>query len=115
MAYYLLQLAYTPQGWAALVKNPQNRLETLAPVVEQLGGSIVNGWMQFGEYDVLMICQMPEHASAAALAMAISSGGAVEDVKTTPLLTFEEGLESLKKAGATQYSPPESDFPYFGT
>jgi len=115
MAHYLLQLSYTPQGWAALVKNPQNRLQALAPVVQRLEGNIVNGWMQFGEYDVLVVCQLPEHVSAAALSMTISAGGAVERVKTTPLLTFEEGMESLRKAADTQYSPPESEFAYFGT
>jgi uncharacterized protein with GYD domain len=115
MGYYLLQLNYTPQGWAALVKNPQNRLQALAPVVQRLEGDIVNGWMQFGDYDVLVVCQLPEHVSAAALSMAISAGGAVERVKTTPLITFEEGIESLRKAAGTQYSPPESEFAYFGT
>jgi hypothetical protein len=35
-------------------------------------------------------------------------------LKNTPLLTFEEGIEFLRKAGDTPYSPPESDFPYFG-
>ncbi|HKF94477.1 MAG TPA: GYD domain-containing protein [Gammaproteobacteria bacterium] len=115
MGYYLLQLNYTPQGWAALVKNPQNRLQALAPVVQRLEGDIVNGWMQFGDYDVLVVCQLPEHVSAAALSMAISAGGAVGRVKTTPLITFEEGIESLRKAAGTQYTPPESEFAYFGT
>jgi uncharacterized protein with GYD domain len=115
MAYYLLQLNYTPLGWAALVKNPQNRLQALAPVVQRLEGNIVNGWMQFGEYDVLVVCQLPDHVSAGALSMAISAGGAVERVKTTPLLTIEEGIESLRKAANAQYSPPESEFAYFGT
>lgn len=114
MAYYLLQLAYAPQGWAALVKHPENRLQAVAPVVERLGGSVVDGWMQFGEYDVLTICQMPDHVSAAAFSMAISAGGAVEHVKTTPLLTFEEGMEALRKAGDAQYNPPESELSYFG-
>jgi hypothetical protein len=63
----------------------------------------------------LVVCQLPEHVSAAALSMAISAGGAVERVKTTPLITFEEGIESLRKAAGTQYSPPESEFAYFGT
>src|SRR5215212_8258674 len=103
MGYYLLQLNYTSQGWAALVKNPQNRLQALAPVVQRLEGDIVNGWMQFGDYDVLVVCQLPEHVSA------------VERVKTTPLITFEEGIESLRKAAGTQYTPPESEFAYFGT
>jgi uncharacterized protein with GYD domain len=40
MPYYLLQIAYTSKGFAALVKKPQNRMETLRPVFENLGGSI---------------------------------------------------------------------------
>ena len=51
MAPYSLQAAYTPLGWAALLKNPQHRLEAITPVVERLGGTVVNGWLMFGEYD----------------------------------------------------------------
>lgn len=114
MAYYLLQMSYTPLGWAALVKNPHNRLDVVKPVVQRLGGSIVDGWLQFGEYDLVLICQFPDSVSAAALSMALSAGGAVTGVKTTPLMTFEEGIESLNKARDAQYSPPESEYPYFG-
>jgi hypothetical protein len=39
VAHYLVQVAYTPQEWAALVKNPQNRTKVLRPVVAKLGGS----------------------------------------------------------------------------
>ena len=38
MAYYLLQLAYTPEGWAAQLQNPQDRVEAVRPVIEGLGG-----------------------------------------------------------------------------
>jgi len=34
MAPYSLQAAYTPLGWAALLKNPQHRLEAITPVVD---------------------------------------------------------------------------------
>jgi len=114
MAFYALQTAYTPVGWAALLKDPQNRLEAVKPVVERIGGSIVNGWLTFGEYDVLVICEMPDNVSATALSMAISAGGAVKAVKTTPLMTFEEGIEAQKKAKESQYTPPRSEIPYFG-
>ena len=66
MAYYCLQTAYTPLGWAALLKDPQHRLEAVRPVIERLGGTIVNGWFAFGEYDLLVICDMPNNISAAA-------------------------------------------------
>ena len=114
MAYYSLQTAYTPLGWAALVKDPQDRLKAVKPVVERLGGSILHGWFMFGEYDLLLICEMPDHVSAAALSIAISAGGAVKAVKTTPLMTFDDGLEALRKAKEAEYAPPASEIPYFG-
>ena len=114
MALYALQTAYAPIGWAALLKDPQNRMEAVKPVVQRLGGSVVDGWLTFGDYDVLVICQLPDNVSATALSMAISAGGAVKSVKTTPLVTFDEGLEALKKAKDAGYAPPPSEVPYFG-
>ena len=32
MALYMYQFAYTPESWAAQVKNPQNRIETAQSV-----------------------------------------------------------------------------------
>jgi uncharacterized protein with GYD domain len=106
MAYYLIQLAYTPEAWATQIKNPQNRLEAVRPVVEKLGGSFEGAWYAFGEYDVVAICKMPDNVSAAAFSLAASAGGAVKAFKTTPLMTTEEGLEAMRKAGAAGYQPP---------
>jgi len=115
MPFYALQTSYTALGWAALLNAPENRLEAVKPVVERLGGSIVNGWFSFGEYDLLVICQMPDSVSAAALSMAVSAGGAVKSAKTTPLMTFDEGLEALRRAKSVEYSAPPTEIPYFGT
>lgn len=108
MPYYLLQAAYTTGAWAGMVKNPQNRLDAVRPVVERLGGRVEGGWLAFGEYDVILICQMPDNVSAAAFSMAASAGGAVKAVKTTPLMTVEEGMEAMRKAAGAGYRPPSS-------
>jgi uncharacterized protein with GYD domain len=106
MPYYLVQAAYTPEACAAMVKNPQNRLDAVRPVIEKLGGKLEGGWLAFGEYDIIAICQMPNNASAAAFAMAAAAGGAVKAFKTTPLMTVEEGVEAMKKAAGGGYRPP---------
>ena len=36
MPFYLVQASYQTKAWAALVRNPQNRIEKSAPVVEDL-------------------------------------------------------------------------------
>lgn len=91
MPYYLVQAAYTSEAWAALVKAPQNRLDAVRPVIEKLGGKIEGGWLAFGEYDVVLVCQMPNNVNATAFSMAASAGGAVKAVKTTPLMTHRRG------------------------
>ena len=105
MPHYLSQVAYTPEAWSALVKNPQNRIEAVRPAVEKLGGKIVSGYFAFGDYDVVVILEMPDHVAAAALAVAFAAGGACKDVKTTPLMTTAEGIEALKKAASSGYKP----------
>lgn len=106
MPNYMLQVAYTSEAWATQVKNPQNRLEVVRPVIEGLGGKIVGAWMSFGEYDAVLILEMPDNTSAAALSIAISSGGATKAAVTTPLMAIEEGVEAMRKAGGSGYRPP---------
>jgi len=101
--HYLIQVAYNSEGWQALVKNPQNRVEAVRPAVEKLGGKIENAWYSFGDYDVTLILQMPDNVSAAALSIAFAAGGALKSVKTTPLLTATEALEAMKRAGGSGY------------
>jgi uncharacterized protein with GYD domain len=105
MPLYLSQVAYTPEAWSALVKNPQNRIEAVRPAIEKLGGEVVSGYFSFGDYDVVAIVKMPDHVAAAALAIAFAAGGACKDVKTTQLMTTAEGLEALKKAASSGYKP----------
>ena len=42
----------------------------------------------------------------AAVALAISAGGALSSFQTTVLLTVEETLEALRKANQVGYRPP---------
>lgn len=106
MAHYMIQAAYTPDAWAGLVKNPQDRAEAIRPAVEALGGKLVSFYMCFGDYDALGIAEMPDNVSAAAFSIAVSAGGAVKAAKTTPLMTVQEGMEAMRKAGQAAYRPP---------
>ena len=106
MAHFLLEVAYTPETWKALVNNPQDRSAAIRPVIEKLGGTIENVWFSFGDYDAVVIMQMPDNVSAAAFSLAVAAGGAVRAHKTTPLLTIAEGIEAMKKASGAGYQAP---------
>ena len=105
MAYFLLQIGYTPEAWAAMLKNPQDRSQAVQGPIKALGGSMERFWLAFGEYDIIGIIQMPDSVSAAAFSMAVAAGGACKSVKTTPLLTSEEGVDAMKKAATCGYRP----------
>jgi uncharacterized protein with GYD domain len=106
MAFYLEQVAYSAEAWHSLVKNPQDRIEQVRGSIEKLGGKIHGAWFTFGDYDVVVILEMPNNINAAAAAMAFAAGGACRLVKTTPLITPTEALEAMRKAGSTNYRPP---------
>jgi len=108
MPHFLTQVAYNEQAWQTLVSNPQNRLEAISPVIEKLGGRVLNAYFAFGDYDFVLITELPDNVSAAALAIAASAGGACKSVKTTPLLENAEGLEALRKAATSGYRAPTS-------
>lgn len=105
MPHYLQQVAYSPEGWSALVANPQNRIEAVRPAIEKLGGKIEAAWFSFGNYDIVVITELPDNVSAAGIAMAFAAGGACKSVQTTPLISPEEAQQALKKARECGYRP----------
>ncbi len=106
MASYLYQVGYTPEAWATLIRNPQDRIQAVRPAIEGLGGKLVNAWGSFGEYDIVVVAEMPDNVSAAALGVALAGGGALRSCKTTPLLSSEEIITVLRRAGQSSYRPP---------
>ncbi|HKV05669.1 MAG TPA: GYD domain-containing protein [Candidatus Acidoferrales bacterium] len=103
MPHFLLQAAYTTDAVQALLRDPQDRTIALQPPIEKLGGKIHNVFLSFGDYDAVAILEMPDNVSAAAIALAISAGGACRNVKTTPLLTGAEYIEAARKARGSGY------------
>jgi uncharacterized protein with GYD domain len=54
----------------------------------------------FGDYDLVIIADVPNNESMAAIALAVAAGGAIKASKTTVLMTGAQGVEALKKAHA---------------
>jgi uncharacterized protein with GYD domain len=97
----MYQVAYTPESWAAQLKNPQNRIETVGRrACEAVGGKLVGGWYCFVEYDVVFIWDVPNNESMSAIALAVAAGGAAKASKTTVLMSGTEGVGAMKKADA---------------
>ena len=106
MALYLTRFSYTPETWARLTKNPEDRRGAARKYVESVGGKLHGFWYAFGAYDGYTLWEAPDNVSMAAVAIAISGGGALSKFETTPLLTIEETLDALTRARAVAYRPP---------
>src|SRR5262245_34393584 len=101
MPLYMYQAAYSTTSWAAQRKRPENRAETVGrKLCESAGGRMIGSWYCFGEYDFVLIAEMPDNTSMSALALAAAAGGAIKSSKTTVLMTGAELVEALKKGAA---------------
>ena len=72
-------------------ENPQNRVETVGrQVCEAAGGKLLGAWYCFGEYDFVLVAEVPSNEAMSAIALAVTAGGAVKGSKTTVLMSGAE-------------------------
>jgi uncharacterized protein with GYD domain len=106
MALYLTRFSYTPETWARLAQKPEDRRDAARAYIEAVGGKLHGFWYAFGEYDAYNLWEAPDNVSMAAVAMAISGGGALSKYETTVLLTVEETMDAMQRARDIRYRPP---------
>jgi uncharacterized protein with GYD domain len=130
MAKYLAQVSYTVEGAKGLIKDGGTKrreavgeltkelssaagqppltmtfcsMEAVDHLVKGVGGTLESFYYAFGDFDLIVIMELPDNASAAAFSLAVSASGASK-VKTTVLLSPEEIDQATKKS--FHYRPP---------
>ncbi len=104
MPKYLLEVNYTLDGVrGVLAKGGSARKAAAQAAAKSVGGKVDTFYFAFGGTDVYTIIDLPDHASAAALALAVTSGGGVV-AKTTVLITPDEIDAASEKN--VKYTPP---------
>jgi uncharacterized protein with GYD domain len=106
MPLYLTKFSYTPETWARLIGNPEDRRKAAQEYIESVGGTLHGFWYAFGEHDGYNLWEAPDNVSMAAVALAIGSGGALSSFETTVLLTVDETMDALRRANDVGYRPP---------
>ena len=106
MPLYLTKFSYTPETWARLIANPEDRRRAAQEYIESVGGRLHGFWYAFGPDDGYTLWEAPDNVSMAAVALALAGGGALRPLETTVLLTVEEALEALRKAEQVRYRAP---------
>jgi uncharacterized protein with GYD domain len=106
MPMYLTRFSYTPETWARLSKTPEDRRDAARSYIEAVGGKLHGFWYALGEYDGYNLWEAPDSEAMAAVAIAISAGGALSKLETTELLTVEETLRALGRVETIRYRKP---------
>jgi len=106
MPLYLSKFSYTPESWAKLISNPEDRRNAAQSYIEAVGGKLHGFWYAFGTHDGYNLWEAPDNVSMAAVALAIGAGGALKSLETTVLLSVDETIQALRKASTVQYRPP---------
>lgn len=97
MAKYLLQGNYVGEGIKGLMKEGgSSRRAAIRALVESVGGKLESVYYALGKTDIFVIVDLPDHATATALALTVNSSGAAT-VSTTVLMTPEDVDAAIKK------------------
>ena len=104
MGKYLIQASYSTEGIKGVMEEGgSKRVAEVRKVSQALGGSLESLYFAFGKHDVIIIVDLPDHASAVAASMMAQSAG-TGNVTITVLLTPEEVDAAAEKT--VPYRPP---------
>ena len=106
MPLYMTQFEYTPEAWQALVKPPEDRAKVFRELIEKMGGRFVSMYYCMGDFDGLVIYELPDNMAAAATLFTAISPGHLKDTKTTPLMSIDETMQAMDRAHAEAYPAP---------
>lgn len=106
MPKFLFEASYTLEGARGVQgAGGSSRRDAVAAVAESVGGKLESFYFAFGDTDAYVVVDLPDNASAAAVAIAVNTGGGAT-VKTAVLLTPEEIDVAAKRS--VDYRPPGS-------
>jgi uncharacterized protein with GYD domain len=112
MHRYVLMFKYSDQAMKALRETPQDRSAPAAKLYESLGGKMENIYFFSlgGEYDGMIVAQMPNDAALTALSFIAAPSGSFSKTQILPLITADEFKGAMEKAKGTTttYTPPST-------
>ena len=97
MPKFLIQATYTPEGTKGLLREgASGRRSAVEQVVTDLGGTVEAMYFAFGEDDTVLIVDLPDPVSMAAISLTVKASGAVR-TRATPLLGIDEIDEAARR------------------
>lgn len=108
MAKYVSFFSYSSEAVKGMIGQMSDRTAAAKGLVEALGGTLeAFYWMQ-GQYDGLLISELPDSVNGAALSAAVAASGAVAHAETHQLFDQDQQATIMSLAGTAlnAYTPP---------
>jgi uncharacterized protein with GYD domain len=107
MPIFVTQGRFTREYVKGGLAKPEDRQAAISKLCEQAGGRLISLHFTLGQYDFLVLTDMPDAKAAAAISLAASGGGGIQDVVTTQAFTTAEAKDLFQRAGkiAGTYKP----------
>src|SRR3712207_5475874 len=93
MPLYLTRFGYTPQTWARLIENPEDRRQAAQTYIESVGGRLHGFWYAFGPHDGYTLWEAPDNVCGARL---LQPGGSVGRQESRRRHEAQGGSEAQK-------------------
>ncbi|RKN49576.1 GYD domain-containing protein [Micromonospora endolithica] len=101
---FLVTAKYTTEGIRGVGKEGGTvRAEVIRALIENAGGQVEALYFAFGEFDLYILCDLPDHVTAAAVGVGSRAAGGV-DATVVTLLTPEE-IDTAART-PVMYQPP---------
>ncbi len=94
MPTYISMLRYTEQGITS-VKNAPARIDAAKEAYRKAGGELKSIYLTLGQYDLVVVAEMPNDEAVARMALALGAQG---NIRSETMRAFTEG-EFKKIAG----------------
>ena len=107
MPLFITQGRFTHEYIRGGMAKPEDRYAVISRLIEQAGGKLVSLYITLGQYDLMVVSEMPDAKAASILAFVATGGGGIEGSVTTQAFTTAEAKEMYEAAGklAGSYKP----------
>ena len=107
MVVSMIQFSYKPETVGKLIKNPEDRSVAVRKLIEQAGGKLLAFYYSYGDYDGIVMAEMPDNTAGLAASMVSIAAGGTSKIKTTILITVEEAMAAMRKASGIKLDMPK--------
>jgi uncharacterized protein with GYD domain len=107
MPIFVTQGRFTREYIKGGLAKPEDRQGAISKICEQAGGRMISLHFTLGQYDFLLLSEMPDAKAASMLSLVAAGGGGIQDAVTTQAFTTAEAKDLFERAGkiAAAYKP----------